>query len=118
MDRYITSVCVRVMVGAEAYDHPELIDMFLQHNLTADTTMGLGSFLPNSLRFLANIPISLSYNRFRKIFIPIIRRRRSDPTSGQNGLLDFMPYILKVADDDKRAAGKKDGKQCLGSCQQ
>lgn len=106
MDYYITSVSARCMVGADAYKHPELIDMFWKFNVDVDKTMGLASFLPSFLNFIAEISFSKSYNKFRDTFIPIIKRRRSDPSAGQDGLLDFMPFILEVIDDDKRASGE------------
>ncbi|KAJ5443567.1 Peroxidase [Penicillium daleae] len=104
MDHYITSVSARCMVGADAYTHPELIDMFLKFNVDVDKTMGLASMLPSFLNFIANIPISQSYDKFRDILIPIIKKRRPAPTHGQDGLMDFMPFILKVIDDDTRAS--------------
>jgi peroxidase len=106
MDHYITSVSARCMVGADAYKHPELIDMFLKFNVDVDKTMGLASMLPSFLNFFANIPISQSYDKFRDILIPIIKKRRLAPTHGQEGLMDFMPFILKVIDDDRRASGE------------
>ena len=95
------------MVGADAENHPELIDMFLGFDNTVDNTIGLSSFLPGFLRFIVDMPISISYNKFRKIFVPIIQKRRADPSRGQGGLVDFMPFILEVADNDKRASGRR-----------
>ena len=104
MDRYITSVNARCMIGAEALNHPELVDKFLEFNSAVDQAMGLGMMLPTFLRFLTKIPISRSYKQFRKILLPIIQRRRQDPEAGQNGYTNLMSFILGVIDDDERAA--------------
>lgn len=107
MDKLITSVSTRCMIGADAYDHPELIDMFLQFNKDVDNVIGMGTLLPSFLRFISQIPINRSYNKFRKILMPIIAKRRQNARLGQGGFLDFMPFILDVVDDDKRASGKQ-----------
>lgn len=117
VNRFITSVSARCMVGPDADQHPELIDMFLKFNDNVDKVIGLGATLPSWLSFVANIPMNKYYNQFRKVLIPIIQKRRglllqAKQRNGANGvaknedekLLDFMPYILDVVDDDKRAS--------------
>ncbi|KJR82079.1 uncharacterized protein SPSK_02952 [Sporothrix schenckii 1099-18] len=109
MDRFSTSVSARCMLGADADQHPELIDLFLKFNTTVDTVMQLSSVLPSFLSFIPQIQINRSYKEFSKIFLPIIQRRRADPASsqdgnGQGGLLDFMPFILEAVDDDHLAS--------------
>ncbi|CAK7243975.1 MAG: hypothetical protein STHCBS139747_005509 [Sporothrix thermara] len=110
MDRFSASVSARCMLGADADLHPELVDMFLKFNTTVDTVMQLSSALPAFLSFIPKLQIHRSYKAFSKIFLPIVRRRRVDPSSGgpdgQEGLLDFMPFILEAvgADDDALAS--------------
>ncbi|CAK7199907.1 hypothetical protein SEUCBS139899_002594 [Sporothrix eucalyptigena] len=108
MDRFSASVSARCMLGADADLHPELIDMFLKFNTTVDTVMQLSSVLPSFLDFIPKLQIHKSYKAFSKIFLPIIKRRRVDPSSGgsdgQDGLLDFMPFILEAVDDDALAS--------------
>ncbi|KAL1893313.1 hypothetical protein Sste5346_006490 [Sporothrix stenoceras] len=109
MDRFSTSVSARCMLGADADQHPELIDLFLKFNTTVDAVMQLSSVLPPFLNFIPKIQISRSYKQFSKIFLPIIQRRRANPASsqdgnGQGGLLDFMPFILEAVDDDELAS--------------
>lgn len=106
MDRLITSVSARCMVGADADAHPELIDMFLKFNQDVDKVMGMGALLPRLFNFIPKMMMKKSYNNFQKIFVPIIEKRRSDPNAGQDGYLDFMPFILDVVDDNDRVSGK------------
>ncbi|OAA66830.1 heme peroxidase [Niveomyces insectorum RCEF 264] len=104
MDRFSASVSARCMLGTDAYAHPELVDLFLAFNTTVDTIMQLSSVLPPVLHVFLRIQVNRSYARFRTIFLPIIRRRRADPYGGQEGLIDFMPFILAAVDDDNRAS--------------
>ncbi|CAK7237327.1 hypothetical protein SCUCBS95973_009922 [Sporothrix curviconia] len=108
MDRFSASVSARCMLGADADLHPELIDLFLKFNTTVETVMRLSSVLPPFLNFIPKLQIHKSYKAFSKIFLPIIQRRRVDPSSGgpdgQDGLLDFMPFILEAVDDDDLAS--------------
>lgn len=106
MDKIITSVSARCIIGADAYDHPEPIDMFLKFNKDVDNVIGMGTLMPPFLRFISQIPMNRSYKKFRKILTPIIAKRRQNAKLGQDGLLDFMPFILEVVDDDKRASGE------------
>lgn len=106
LNSYITFVSARCMIGPEAYDHPELLPMFLKFNTDVDLAMGLGTMLPGWLRWVAWFKINADYNSFRKIIIPIIKKRRGNLGSKQEGeLMDFMPFILELVDDDERASG-------------
>lgn len=112
VNRFITSVSARCMVGTDADQHPELINMFLKFNDDVDKVIGLGAMLPSWLSFVANIPMNKSYNKFRKVFIPIIEKRRRQAEhkdangvdKNKNDLPDFMPFILDVVDEDNRAS--------------
>ncbi|KAF5497051.1 Peroxidase [Colletotrichum siamense] len=116
INQYITSVCARCMVGPEAYEHPELIDMFLEFNKEVDKVIGLGSLLPSWMSFFTHIPMNKGYNKFRKIFLPIVAKRRAKleekkqlngaAAGGETGdkFIDFMSFILDIVDDDERAA--------------
>lgn len=105
LNSYITFVSSRCMIGPEAYDHPELISMFLKFNTDVDLAMGLGTMLPSWLRWVAWFKINADYNEFRKIIIPIIKKRRRNPAPGKGELMHFMPFILELVGDDKRASG-------------
>ncbi|EPE06557.1 animal heme peroxidase superfamily [Ophiostoma piceae UAMH 11346] len=104
MDEFSTAVSARCMLGADAYDHPELVALFLKFNDAINMTMQMSSILPAWLGFIPKIQIDKSYKAFRKVFVPIIQKRRIDPDAGQDGLLDFMPWVLDVVDDDNRAS--------------
>lgn len=117
IDQYITSVCARCMIGPEAYEHPELTNMFFEFNNETDRVIGMGLLLPSWMAFIANIPISKGYNKFRKVFLPIIAKRRvqmaekkqrnggtTGAETGNDELIDFMSFILDIVDDDERAA--------------
>ena len=106
MNRFIGAVSIASMVGEDAWDHPELIDQFIKFTTDVDMVMGLGSMLPSFLRWVTNIPISISYFKFRRVLRPIIEKRRLDYAAGQDGRLDFMPYILDAVYDDRRASGE------------
>jgi len=105
VERYVTVIHLHCIIGVEAYDHPELVQLFATFNTTVDQAMGLGMMLPSFLRFLTGISVSWSYSRFRKIFLPIIKRRRSTPKAqAADGTVDFLSFILDVVDDDEQAA--------------
>jgi len=92
------------MIGPEAYNHPELTSLFLKFNTDVDLAMGLGTMLPSWLRWVAWFKINADYNKFRKIIKPIIKKRRGSPAVGNDGLIDFMPFILELIEDDNRAS--------------
>jgi hypothetical protein len=94
------------MIGQEAYNHPELTPLFLKFNTDVDLAMGLGTMLPSWLRWVAWFQINADYNKFRKIIKPIIKKRRGSPAVQKDGLMDFMPFILDLIEDDNRASGK------------
>jgi cytochrome P450 len=104
LNKYITSVASRCMIGPEAYNHPELTPLFLKFNTDIDLAMGLGTMLPSWLRWVAWFKINADYNEFRKIIKPIIKERRGNPAAAQDGLMDFMPFILDLIEDDDRAS--------------
>jgi cytochrome P450 len=104
LDRFITSVHARCMIGDDSALHPELVDMFLQFNKDVDKAMGLGLMLPPFLRFITKPIVERSYAKFRKIFIPMIKKRREDLHPSQDRPIDFMPFITSVVDNDERAS--------------
>jgi peroxidase len=105
LNKYITVAASRCMIGPDAYNHPQLTDMFLKFNTDVDLAMGLGTMLPSWLRWVAWFKINADYNSFRKILKPIIKRRRGNPTATKDTLLDFMSFILELIEDDDRASG-------------
>lgn len=105
MDKFSTTVSARCMLGADAYDHPELVEMFLEFNDAINITMQMSAVIPSWMSFLPKMQIDKSYKAFRKVFVPIIRKRRVNLDAGQDGLLDFLPWVLEIVDDDDRASG-------------
>jgi hypothetical protein len=105
LNGYITTICARAMVGEDAYKYPKFVDLMQEFNDDTDKVMGLGQMLPSFLQFIPKMYIGRTFNKFREILLPIIKRRRANPGEGQGGELDFMPFVLELIEDDKRASG-------------
>ena len=104
---YITAVVSSVVVGDEALEHPDLLQIFVRFNDHAMMVLGLTGLLPSFLQPFAGLPIWWNYRGARKILIPIIRHKRkiahySPPKQSTKVFLDL---ILEAVEDDTRAAG-------------
>ncbi|SJL02260.1 uncharacterized protein ARMOST_05586 [Armillaria ostoyae] len=100
LNRYITFVISRCIVGPDSFDDEGLLETFLKFNDDAVNAMGLASLLPSPLRFIAGLSIQKDYKAIESVLIPAVERRRSQQSSDVN----FLNFILPVIDNDKDAA--------------
>lgn len=109
---YITFVVSRCIVGPEGFDNKELLATFEKFTDDATAAMGLSSFLPRFLQFLAVFKINKDFKTIREILLPIISNKRGSGLTPEkpSGFLDF---ILDVIDTDDRAAGEFYSCSCL-----
>jgi peroxidase len=76
LNRYITFVVSRCIVGAKGYDSPDVLETFLKFNDDAIKAMGISSLLPSFLQGLAAISINKDFKTLRKALVPVITKRR------------------------------------------
>jgi cytochrome P450 len=99
VNKIVAKSAARCMVGAEAFDNPDLLHVFRNYSNQLEAFGVKSRFLPGFLRKLYAKSIFSAISVLDNILIPIIETRRKAQQDPENKPVDFLQFYMDEKDE-------------------